>query len=220
MANARTVLLDVDGTLVDSNDAHARAWVEALAAHGHRVPFEKVRSLIGKGGDKLLAETVEIDKDSDAGQSIDQLRSQVFKEKELPGLKPFPAARELLQRMADDGLRLVVATSAKEEEMNALIDIVGVKELLFKRTSSDDADNSKPDPDIVRGALRKAGAKANEAWMLGDTPYDVEAAARAGVQTVALRSGGWGDEALRRAIAIYDDARQLLENYDESPFVR
>jgi phosphoglycolate phosphatase-like HAD superfamily hydrolase len=122
--------------------------------------------------------------------------------------------------MHGDGLRLVVATSAEEDEMNALLEITGGSEFFDRATSSDDADRSKPDPDIVQAALRKARCAPHESVMLGDTPYDVEAASAAGVRAVGLRSGGWSDEDLRGAIAVYADAADLLARYDASPFAR
>ncbi len=215
----KTVLLDVDGTLVDSNDAHARAWVEALAAAGQPVPFERVRMLIGKGGDKLLWETVAIASESDVGKSIDADRLQRF-QKSMPTLRPFPDARALLRRMHDAGLRLVIATSARDEEMGALLDIVDAKPFLHGKTSSDDAASSKPDPDIIQAALARAQAQPSQALMLGDTPYDIEAAARAGVATVALRCGGWRDQDLKGALAIFDNPADLLAHYEDSPFAK
>jgi HAD superfamily hydrolase (TIGR01509 family) len=220
MSKIRAVLLDIDGTLVDSNDAHARAWQQALVRHGQQVPFEELRELIGKGGDKLLAETVGIDKDTPAGQAIDQQRAQLFLREHLPRLRPLPGARELILRLRSEGLRLVVATSAKSVEMNALLDLCGVRHYMDAHTSSDEAERSKPDPDIIQAALDKAAVPANAALMIGDTPYDVEAAARAGVGTVALRSGGWGDDALAGARAIYDHAAQLVTHFETSPFMR
>jgi HAD superfamily hydrolase (TIGR01509 family) len=214
----RAVLLDIDGTLIDSNDAHARAWEQAARHFGHEIPFDRLRALIGKGGDKLLAEAAGIDKDSAQGQAIDELRGQLFMRDHLPRLKPFPQARELLVRMRDDGLRLVVATSAKQEEMNALLDVVGARDLVHAQTSSDDAERSKPDPDIIHAALTQAQVPGEAALMLGDTPYDIEAASRSGVRTVAVRSGGWGDGALEGALAIYNDVADLLALYDASPF--
>jgi HAD superfamily hydrolase (TIGR01509 family) len=216
----RAVLLDIDGTLVDSNDAHARAWQTALEHFGHRVPFEKLRALIGKGGDKLLAEAVGIDESSAHGKEVSQLRERIFLHDHVPHLKPFPKARELLQRMRDDGHRLVVATSAKRSEMDVLLEICGARDLVHANTSSDDADNSKPDPDIIQAALQKAEVPAEASLMLGDTPYDVAAATRAGVGTVALRSGGWGDAALHGALAIYADVAAVLSEYDDSPFAQ
>jgi HAD superfamily hydrolase (TIGR01509 family) len=219
-ATLRAVLLDVDGTLVDSNDAHARAWVDAFAEFGHEVAFERVRPLIGKGGDKLMPEVSGLDSESAEGKRIDQRRSAIFHERYLPGLEPFPGVTELLERLRADGLALVVATSAKNEELEPLLEVCGAARFVTGRTSSDDAENSKPDGDIVAAALSRAKVSASEALMLGDTPYDVEAAGRAGVETVALRSGGWDDRALERAVAIYADVRDLLAHYEQSPFRR
>jgi HAD superfamily hydrolase (TIGR01509 family) len=214
----RAVLLDVDGTLVDSNDAHARAWVEAFAELGYSVPFERVRPLIGKGGDKLLPELVGVDSESPEGKRIDEHRARIFRERHVPWLRPFPRAAELLERFRSDGLALVVATSAKKDEMDALLRICGAAELVTGKTSSDDAEESKPDGDIVAAALKVAGVDPAGALMLGDTPYDIEAAERAGVRTVALRSGGWDERALGRAAAVYADASDLLDRYEDSPF--
>ncbi len=220
MKPIRGVILDVDGTLVDSNDAHAHAWVEALAEAGIDVEYEKVRRLIGMGGDKLLPEIAGIEEDSLLGKKIGESRSKIFKTKYLPHLKPFPRVKELLARMKDDGLRLVVASSAKEDELKELLKIAGATEFIEEKTSSSDADNSKPDPDIVHAALADLGLPRDEVIMIGDTPYDVEAAARAGIKTIALRSGGWSDEEFRSAVAIYDDAADLLARYDSSPLAK
>lgn len=216
----RAVLLDVDGTLVDSNDAHARAWVDAFAEFGRPIPFERIRPLIGKGGDKLMPEVSGLAAESEDGRRIDRRRSEIFRERYLPTLEPFPRATELLKRLRADGFNLVVATSAKKEELEPLLALFDGSWLVTGATSSDDAERSKPDPDIVAAALARARVEPNEAIMLGDTPYDIEAAARLGVGTVALRSGGWDDVALDRALAIYTDARDLLTHYDESPFGR
>jgi phosphoglycolate phosphatase-like HAD superfamily hydrolase len=122
--------------------------------------------------------------------------------------------------MHDDGLRLVAATSANEDEMEALLERTGAANLFFRATSSDEADRSKPDPDIVHAAIRKAGCRPGAAIMLGDTPYDIDAAMKAGVRAVALRCGGWPDEKLRGAIAVFDSPENLLAEYDRSPFGR
>jgi HAD superfamily hydrolase (TIGR01509 family) len=216
-ATLEVVLLDIDGTLIDSNDAHALAWVEALAEAGHDVPFERVRRLIGKGGDKLLPELTGIDKESPRGKEIGERRSAIFRKKYLPKLRPFPGTKALLERMHRQGLRLVAATSAQEDEMEALLEITGAANLFFRATSSSEADRSKPDPDIVHVALRKADCRPSAAIMVGDTPYDVDAAKKAGVRVVALRSGGWSDDDLRGAVAIYDGPQSLLIQYDRSP---
>lgn len=217
MKPIRGVILDVDGTLVDSNDAHAHAWVEALADSDIRAEFEKVRRLIGMGGDKLLPEVSGISEETERGKQISKRRSRVFKEKYLPHLKAFPKTKELLQRMRDEGLKLVVASSAKKDELKALLKIAGADDLIEEKTSSDDAENSKPDPDIVKAALDASGLTADGVVMLGDTPYDIESASGAGVRVIALRCGGWVDEDLAGAITIYDDPADLLEHYDSSP---
>jgi phosphoglycolate phosphatase-like HAD superfamily hydrolase len=215
----RTVLLDVDGTLIDSNDAHARAWVDSLAAHGYVVPFETIRPLIGKGGDKILPEVTGLDPDSGEAERMSQTRSRIFLERELPTLRATRGARALLEHMRARGFELVVATSAKEDEVEAILTQAGVADLIQAASSSDDAERSKPDPDIIRAALRKAGRPAAHSAMLGDTPYDVEAAARARVPAVALRCGGWwSDDAFSDAAAVYDDPADLLAHFDESPF--
>ena len=211
------MILDIDGTLVDSNDAHARAWVEALAEEGIEVAFEKVRPLIGMGGDKLLPRVSGLEEDGPRGKRIGERRGEIFKARYLPGLKAFPATRELLVTMRERGLKLVVATSAKEDELKPLLKIAGVADLIEEKTSSDDAENSKPDPDIVKAALDESGLSADEAVMIGDTPYDIEAASRAGLKVIAFRSGGWNDAELARAIAIYDGPADLLAEYDSSP---
>jgi HAD superfamily hydrolase (TIGR01509 family) len=217
----KAVLIDVDGTLLDSNDAHTRAWVDVLERRGHDVSFEQVRSLIGKGGDKLLGETVGIDDESDEGESISDERKALFREDLLPTLKPTPGARALLERLRDDGLQLVVATSAAGEELEALLKQAGVDDLIEDAATSSDAEGSKPDPDIVLAALDKAGVAARDAVMLGDTPYDIESARKAGVATIALRCGGfWSDDAFEGAAAVYDDPADLLAHLDESPLAR
>ena len=215
-AALHTVLLDIDGTLLDSNDAHARAWVDSLAAHGYVVPFERVRPLIGMGGDKLTPELTGLDPDSAESKRISETRSEIFLSRELPTLKPTPGARALLERLKSDGMELVVATSAKEAEVTALLEQAGVADLIQAASSADDAERSKPDPDIVRAALRTVGRLASHSVMIGDTPYDVEAATRARVPIIAVRCGGWDDTALRGAMEIRADPADVLAHYDES----
>jgi HAD superfamily hydrolase (TIGR01509 family) len=216
----RGAILDVDGTLVDSNDAHARAWVDAFRQFGFDVPYEKVRPLIGMGGDNLLPEAIGVEKDSPTGEQLSKRRSALFKENYLHALRPFPGTRDLLKRMREEGLELAVASSAQEDELKPLLKIAGAADLIDSKTSSDDAESSKPDPDIIEAALRKLKMPPGDTLMLGDTPYDIEAAGRAGVKTVAFRCGGWDDEGLKGAIAIYDGPDDLLDNFDRSPFAR
>jgi HAD superfamily hydrolase (TIGR01509 family) len=214
------VILDVDGTLIDSNDAHARAWVDAFAEHEVAVAFEHVRRAIGMGGDKLMPGVAGIEESSDLGQKIAARRGEIFKSRYLPNLRPFPRVRDLIERFQADGFELAVASSAKEDELGPLLERAGVADLLQTRTSSDDAEHSKPDPDIVVAALQRTGCDPAHAIMLGDTAYDVAAARRAGIQIVGLECGGWTREALSGAAAVYADPSDLLAHYAESPFAR
>ena len=216
----RAALLDVDGTLVDSNDQHARAYVDVFREFGREVAFEQVRPLIGMGGDKVLPQLIGVAHDSEEGKRISERRSEIFLERYVPQLTGLPGARALLERMQQAGLTLVVATSAKKDEYQKLIKIAGVEGIVDDQTTADDASRSKPDPDIIVAALKKAEVPPAEAVMLGDTPYDIQAARAAGVGCVALRSGGWTDADLTEALAVYDDPADLLAHYDASPFAR
>ncbi|HEV7664015.1 MAG TPA: HAD family hydrolase [Chloroflexota bacterium] len=214
----RGVLLDIDGTLVDSNDAHARAWHDVLTEAGYQVTVDKLRRLIGMGSDKLLPRAVGVEKDSPTGKRLSERRKIVFRERYLPELKPTRGARALLERLRGDGYTLVVASSADGEELQALLDVIPAADLVQDVTSSSEVSGSKPEPDIVEAALKKVGASPSEAVMLGDTPYDVEAATRASVAIIVLRCGGWSDADLTGALVVYDDPANLLEHYADSPF--
>jgi len=211
------VLLDIDGTLVDSNGAHAAAWSDAFMAHGRHHPAEQVRPLVGKGGDKVLQELASLDDESGEGKAISKDRAEIFKERYLPALKPTPGATDFVQWLIDSRLTVVIATSAKEDEVKGLLKVCGGEALAADATTSDDAERSKPDPDIVAAALKKAGVPRERAVMIGDTPYDIEAARRAGIATIAFRCGGWDDAGLRGAPAIYEDPKELLARIGQSP---
>lgn len=221
LAPTEAVLLDIDGTLLDSNDAHARSWVDVFQRHRLPPTFEQVRALIGKGGDKVLAELLGVDHESPQGKALGEERREIFLERYLADLKPTPGARELVQRLRDEEIQVVIATSAKGQELQALLKAAGVADLIEEATTSDDAKGSKPDPDIVVAALAKSGVQAVEAMMVGDTPYDIQAARAAGVDTIALRCGGWWDDAaLREAVAIYDHPAAMLQAWEETPIIR
>ena len=189
----RAVILDMDGTLIDSNAAHVHAWVEALREFGHEVEEKDIWPYIGMGGDNLLPAAMKISKESEEGEKISERRGEIFKASYAPHLKPFPEVRPLLERMKQDDLKLIVATSSPEDEVAKSIDIVGIKDLLEDATSASDAGKSKPDPDVV------------------------QAAGKVGIRVIAFRCGGFKDEDLKGALAIYDDAADLLAGYDESP---
>ncbi len=214
----RAVLVDIDGTLIDSNDAHTRAWQQALARRGHKFSYDEIRPLIGKGGDKLLETLIGVDGKSSLAEEISAERGAIFLERELRGLLPTRGARDLIERLRASGLRVVVATSAQAAETGALLSQAGLDDLIDQAASAADAEDSKPDPDIVQSALRKAGVRPSEAVMIGDTPFDVEAAKRAGVSAAILRCGGWwNDDSFEGALAIYDDPADLLEKLAASP---
>lgn len=217
MASIRGVIFDVDGTLIDSNDAHARAWVDALEEFGHKVQFEEVRRRIGMGGDKLLPEVTGISKDSPEGEKISARCSDIFMEQLLPGLRAFPGTKELLEELHRRGLKIVIASSAQKEKLRELLKLTGAHGVIESATSSSDAERSKPDPDIVEAALHNLGLPPGEVVMIGDTPYDIEAAARTGLRTIGFRSGGWTDSGLTGAIAVYDGPADLLAQLDTSP---
>lgn len=208
------VILDVDGTLVLSNDAHARAWVDAFAEYGYAVPFERVRPLIGMGGDKLLPTVVPGLSDQEGeGKEIARRRQEIFLARYASSLAPTPGAHAFVQYVVDRGLKAIVASSAKPDELETLLTAAGVESLLPERTTTSDADESKPAPDVVSVALDRLGLPQAEAVMIGDTPYDVASARGAGIGVIALRCGGFSDQDLAAATAIYDDPADLLARW-------
>lgn len=216
----RGVILDIDGTLINSNDAHARAWVQALAQFDIYVPFAEVRRLIGMGGDKLLPAIAHIDADSRLGKKLSERRREIFIREHLPHLHAFPKTRELLTKIRDAGIALAIASSAQKAELEPFLRLANVLDLIEGAASSTDAESSKPDPDIVQAALRKLDLEPQRVLMIGDTPYDIEAASRAGIATIAFRCGGRSDHDLAGALAIYDGPADLLAQFDASPLAR
>jgi len=205
----RAVLLDVDGTLIDSNDAHAQSWVDIFQRHGYSIAFDRVRPLIGEGGDKLLPQLTGVEADSPAGKAMSEERRALFLERYLPALRPTPGARLLVETLKAKRVTVVIATSSNEKELWPLLRQAGVADLIGRATSSD-VGASKPDPDIVRAALAEAKVPPEEAVMVGDTPYDIEAARRSGVRAIALRCGGWWNDAdFDGALLVADDPADL-----------
>jgi HAD superfamily hydrolase (TIGR01509 family) len=220
MSPVRAVILDVDGTLVLSNDEHARAFVDAAAEMGVEADYGEIRRMIGMGGDKLIPRAFGFEKESPQGERLDGRKGEISRARYLPGLRPTPGARALCERLREQGIELVVATSASEEDLEGLLERAGVRDLIEDSTSAGDVEESKPEPDVVEAALAQAGREAGEVVMIGDTPYDVEAATRAGVRIVAVRCGGWDEADLRGAAAVYDHPQDLLEHLEESPLGR
>ena len=219
-ARIRGVILDVDGTLLDSNDAHANAWMDALEEAGFEAAFEEVRGLIGMGGDKLSLILAGAAPGTERANSLSRRRVRLFMENYFPTVRALAGARELVLKLKEAGLRLAVASSSKGEELQEFLKRAKVDDLIEIVTSSDDARRSKADPDIVAAALSRMGLKAAEVVMIGDTPYDVESAARVGISTIAFRSGGWADQELKGAIAVYDGPADLVARFDSSSLGR
>lgn len=219
-ARVRAVLFDIDGTLLDSNDAHAHAWLDALRGHGVNLPFDRLRSAIGMGGDKLLRTVANIDPSSELGRSIMEGRAAIFKSHYLADVAPLPGARALVDRIRARGLLCAVVTSATKEEAYSLMVAAGVADMIPTIVTADDADQTKPDPDSVTAALEKLEVQPEEAIMIGDTPYDVAASRRAGVGMIGVRSGGRSDRELFGAMAIYEDAAELSMHLESSPILR
>ena len=213
----QAVIFDVDGTLVDSVDLHAQAWKVAFEKFGKAIPFHQVRRQIGKGSDQLLPVFFSKEELSRFGEELDDYRSEVFKKEYLPRVEAFPKVRELFQCIKNDRKQIVLASSAKADELEVYKKIARVEDLVESETSSDDADRSKPFPDIFQAALvRLKGIAPEDATVIGDTPYDAQAACRAKLETIGLLCGGWTEEELRSAgcLAVYRDPEDLLLNYD------
>ncbi|MFC4638511.1 HAD family hydrolase [Deinococcus hohokamensis] len=211
----RGVIFDIDGTLVDSNEAHVRAWVHAFADEGLKVDQAQVRPLIGMGGDQLVPRLTGIQKDDPVYKRLSEGWKKHFLDDEVAGLTPQPGVRALLEALQARGLNLIVGTSADEALVDRLLEIAGARDLLPERTTASDVEASKPEPDIVQAAVSRLGLPPGEVLMVGDTPFDIESARKAGVDTVALRCGG--DHRFEGAVAVYDSPQDWLDQLDRSP---
>lgn len=211
------VLFDVDGTLVDTTFVHAVCWTEALRQHGHHVPSSEVHHAIGMSGDKLLEHCLGDGRDADQDAAISQAHSTLYKQW-WGRLSPLPGAAELLRRCHERGLRVVLASSANEEELRVLRSVLDAEDAIDAATSSSDADSGKPAPDIVESALEESGGAAHEVVFVGDAVWDGYAAQRAGVAFIGVTCGGTPAAELRSAgaVEVWRDPAELLENFDKS----
>lgn len=220
-ALSRAVIFDVDGTLIDSIDFHARAWQEALALFGHQLSFKAVRAQIGKGGDQLLPVFLSPAEIRSYGEELTAARAELFRRKYREKLKPFPGVRALFKRVRDDGWKLAVASSAEKDELKFYLRLCGIQRLVDTATSAADANKSKPHPDIFNAAIRKLRTVAsNVCLVIGDSPYDAIAARRAKIPAMGFLSGGFGRTKLRTAgcAQIYKGPADLVKRYDKSVF--
>ena len=214
------IIFDIDGTLVDSVDLHARAWQETFKHFGKEIPFADVRRQIGKGGDQLMPVFFTTSELKKFGEEMEQFRGTLYKRDYLPQVRSFPCVRELFERVKQDGLRIALASSAKEDELKTYKELARITDLVEEETSADDAEKSKPHPDIFEAVLAELGGlKPHEAIVVGDTPYDAEAAGKIDLRTIGVLCGGFPETDLRAAgcIDIYRDPSDLLARYDDSP---
>lgn len=212
----KAVLFDIDGTLVDSNNFHVLAWAEAFHAAGHDFSLSELHNQVGQGADNYVRALLPGVSDAEAERLGDAHR-RLFARHYMHRLKPFPKARDLIQRCRDEGLKVMLATSASAAEVERHLDVLGVREVVDGWTSADDVGCSKPCPDLFEEAARKAGVRPGDAVVIGDTPFDIAAADAAGIRSVAVRSGLFPDERLGGAVAIYDNVADLLDRFSDSP---
>jgi len=218
----KAVLFDIDGTLVDNNAFHVAAWQEAFATIDARFDPQVIHDQIGKGTDMLVPALLP-GIDADGQEKLGVAHGKAFKAKFLRRVEPFADARDILARVHAAGQRVVLASSASKEELDHYVDLLDARDLVSATTSSDDVERTKPAPDIFATALEKVAPLApDEVIVVGDTPYDIEAARKCGIAAIGLRSGGFADEALddAGAVAVYDDVAHLLRDYAHSPLAR
>jgi HAD superfamily hydrolase (TIGR01509 family) len=215
---AGTAILDIDGTLVDTNYQHAIAWYRAFRQSGVVVPIWRIHRHMGMGGDQVIEALTDERTEEEKGDEIRSAEKALYMAM-IEEVEPFDGAVELIKRLKDAGKTVVMASSAKEDEVDHYLDLLEVRELADDWTTSADVERTKPNPDLVQAALEKADTEPGDAVMLGDTPWDCEAAARAGVATVALMTGGFAEEELTEAgaVAVFESIPELLERVDETP---
>jgi HAD superfamily hydrolase (TIGR01549 family) len=221
----KAAIFDIDGTLIDSVDFHAEAWQRAFHHFGYiDIQFDEVRSQIGKGGDQLLPVFLSKEEIERIGKQLESYRSDLFRHEYLHRIRPFPKVRELFIRLKIDGYQLALASSSNEQDLEEYKHIASITDLIEVQTSSDDAEKSKPHPDIFTAALQHLGKlKPEEGAVIGDTPYDAQAARKAGIQEImGVLCGGFSEPDLRQSGCreIFRDPGDLLEHYERSPFAQ
>ena len=212
------ILFDIDGTLVDSNDIHARVWVEAFQHFGKTVEFDAVRHHIGKGGDLLVPDLLNAREMRRFGEELKEYRGTLFKEHYMETIRPFPRAGEQLHALHARGIRIVLSSSADPEEVEYYSGLLGVEDVLEGTTSKEDAEFSKPSPEIFQAGLKRLKTDPARTLVVGDTPYDILAAHRAALPIAAVLSGGFERTLLQKAEFLFEDVEELarkIETVDE-----
>ncbi|WP_437663249.1 HAD family hydrolase [Sorangium sp. So ce1182] len=220
MVSVSAVIFDVDGTILDSVDLHAAAWQRAFRRFGREVPRERLRAHVGKGADQLLSVVLTPEEIGWIGAGVSALHDGIYARELLPGARPFPKVRELFERIARDGRRIVLASSAPRGALDASIERARVGDLVSWTVSADDADQSRLHGDVFEAALDRLGSvDPREVAIVGDAPSDAEAASKLGLLTVGLLCGGFPEMELLEAgcAAIYRDPEDLLARYGASP---
>ncbi|HSP34320.1 MAG TPA: HAD family hydrolase [Thermoanaerobaculia bacterium] len=208
------ILFDVDGTLVDSNDIHAKCWLEAFAHFGKPLDYDVIRHQIGKGGDLLVPDLCNAKEMRRFGEELKKYQSELYKKKYMRTVKPFPGVASHLRELADRGIKLALASSANPDEVQYYTDLLGIGDLLGASTSKKDAKISKPSPEIFDAALEQLGTDPEFTLVAGDTPYDVLAAHRAALPVAAVLSGGFERELLKKAEFLFDDVEEMVRKID------
>lgn len=208
-------IFDIDGTLVDSNELHVKAWRDAFAEYGKRFTLAAIRPHIGKGGDLLVPDLLSAREMQTIGAKVKKIRSKIFKKHYIESVKPFPAVRETFETLREGGARIALASSAAPDEVEYFIDLLGVEDLIEAHTSKKDAKFSKPSPEIFDAARERLGVPATKAITVGDTPYDVAASHRASIAGAAVLTGGFPRRSLLKAEFIFKDLEELVRRRTE-----
>jgi len=213
-----TAILDIDGTLVDTNYQHALAWYRAFRRHGIVLPVWRIHRHIGMGGDQVIAALTDERTEDRLGDDIRAAEKELYFEL-IDEVEAMKGSRELIEELRRRGHAVVLASSAKADEVDRYLDLLDARELANGWTTSADVEATKPEPDLVKAALACADARPEEAVMVGDTPWDVHSARRAGVGTVAVLTGGFAIEELTEsgAVAVFESVAELREALDRTP---
>ena len=212
------IIFDIDGTLVDSVGFHAHAWERAFQKHGYDVPYLEVKQHIGQGGEFIIEAFVPADEVEQVAEAISRDRKNYYQSELLPKVKPFPNVKALFHRLKADGIRIALASSGQPDSVKHYIDLLDIGSLIDDATSTKDVEHAKPEPDIFEAALAKLSPLTkDQVLVVGDSPYDAEAAGRAGLKAIGVLCGGFSEQRLREAgcAAVYQDPTDLLNRYSE-----